>query len=338
MFPWFSGAGLLDDQPSSNPPWRPRCHRCTRLSSVVRSWISSRLAGRSLRSRTTWRSARRRSIPGAAAADRQRPAAGHDQQRPRRAGRGPEADRRPGSGAGDPPQGRGAARRCGAPKRRYEAITVIAAEGRSSSRPGRWGVSESGCYEWRGRAPSARSIRQAWLTSQIMQVHAASRGTYGARRVHAELTLGQGLIVGHGTVELLMRRAGIKGLMVPAGPGPGTRPRPRGTLRTASSAACALTSYGSPTSLSIRPGRERCTARSSWMPGRGGWWAGRLTARRPPPWSPAPWIWPSANRDARQASSYIPITGYTSRVFTDRARASGLVPSMGASATATTMP
>jgi putative transposase len=30
--------------------------------------------------------------------------------------------------------------------------------------------------------------------------------------VHAELTLGRGLVVGHGTVELLMARAGLKGV------------------------------------------------------------------------------------------------------------------------------
>ncbi|WP_433797365.1 transposase [Actinoplanes sp. CA-252034] len=43
-------------------------------------------------------------------------------------------------------------------------------------------------------------------------VHAASRGTYGAGRVHAELRLGHGIIVGHNAVEMLMRHAGIKGL------------------------------------------------------------------------------------------------------------------------------
>jgi hypothetical protein len=32
------------------------------------------------------------------------------------------------------------------------------------------GVSESGYYEWRGRAPSARAIRHAWLTDLIRQV------------------------------------------------------------------------------------------------------------------------------------------------------------------------
>jgi len=59
-------------------------------------------------------------------------------------------------------------------------------------------VAESGYYEWRSRPPSQRAIRHAWLTDQILAVHTASRGTYGARRVHAELTLALGLAVGHG--------------------------------------------------------------------------------------------------------------------------------------------
>lgn len=80
-------------------------------------------------------------------------------------------------------------------------------------------VSDAGYYEWRVRPPSTRAIRHAWLTELITQVHAESNGTYGARRVHAELRLGRGLIVGHNAVELLMRRAGLHGL-------PGSR-RPR---------------------------------------------------------------------------------------------------------------
>jgi putative transposase len=73
-------------------------------------------------------------------------------------------------------------------------------------------VSESGYYARRSRAPSARAIRHAWITDVIRQAHAASRGTYGVRRVHAELTLGQGIAVGHQAVELLMQRAGIQGI------------------------------------------------------------------------------------------------------------------------------
>ncbi|MBA2725300.1 MAG: IS3 family transposase [Actinobacteria bacterium] len=81
-------------------------------------------------------------------------------------------------------------------------------------------VSESGFYEWRRRPPSARSIRHVWLTDMIRQVHTASRGTYGANRVHAELTMGYGVGVGHNAVEMLMRRAGLAGL-------PGSRRRRR---------------------------------------------------------------------------------------------------------------
>ncbi|WP_090475368.1 IS3 family transposase [Nakamurella panacisegetis] len=43
-------------------------------------------------------------------------------------------------------------------------------------------------------------------------MHTRFRGVYGARRIHAELTLGQQIKVGHGSVEYLMRAAGIKRL------------------------------------------------------------------------------------------------------------------------------
>jgi transposase InsO family protein len=74
------------------------------------------------------------------------------------------------------------------------------------------GASEAGYYAWRSRPPSPRAIRHAWLTDVIAGVHRDSRQTYGARRVHAELTLGLGIAVGHSAVELLMQRAGIQGL------------------------------------------------------------------------------------------------------------------------------
>jgi HTH-like domain len=53
--------------------------------------------------------------------------------------------------------------------------------------------------------------RRSGTCGQIAAIHAASHGTYGARRVHAELTVGQGIIVGHGTAELLMRQARDQG-------------------------------------------------------------------------------------------------------------------------------
>ena len=74
------------------------------------------------------------------------------------------------------------------------------------------GVSVSGLYDWRTRAPSPRAIRHAWLTDVIREVHTASRATYGSRRVHVELTLGRGITVGYHAVTMLMRRAGLEGI------------------------------------------------------------------------------------------------------------------------------
>jgi putative transposase len=72
-------------------------------------------------------------------------------------------------------------------------------------------VSTSGYYAWRARPPSQRAIRHAWLTELIGKVHRDSRGTYGVLRVHAELRLGYGIVVGHNAIALLMRRAGLAG-------------------------------------------------------------------------------------------------------------------------------
>jgi putative transposase len=69
-------------------------------------------------------------------------------------------------------------------------------------------VSTSGYYAARGRPPSARSERQTLLTSQIRAIHTASRHTYGAPRIHAELSA-QGVACSRNTVAKLMRQAQI---------------------------------------------------------------------------------------------------------------------------------
>lgn len=74
------------------------------------------------------------------------------------------------------------------------------------------GVSESGYYEHLNRVPAERSIRHTMLTDLITQIHVESHGIYGARRIHAELTIGQGVSVGHNQVEMLMRRASLQGI------------------------------------------------------------------------------------------------------------------------------
>lgn len=45
-----------------------------------------------------------------------------------------------------------------------------------------------------------------------MQIHQASRGTYGAPRIHAELTLGHGIRCSRKRVARLMRIAGLAGV------------------------------------------------------------------------------------------------------------------------------
>lgn len=48
-------------------------------------------------------------------------------------------------------------------------------------------VSRSAYYDWSGHRPSARARRDETLRQHIRRVHTASRGTYGAPRVHQQL-------------------------------------------------------------------------------------------------------------------------------------------------------
>ena len=67
-------------------------------------------------------------------------------------------------------------------------------------------ISRSGYYAARHRPPSEHRQRQAALTARIGVIHAASRETYGAPRVHAELRA-QGVSCCRNTVAKLMRQA-----------------------------------------------------------------------------------------------------------------------------------
>jgi len=99
------------------------------------------------------------------------------------------------------------------PKERFRLVAELHAEGvRVRQACLALGVSRSGYYGWVSRAPSSRSIRHAWLSDHIAAIHAASHGTYGRLRVHAELVHAGGIVVGHNTVGLLMRRAQLAGL------------------------------------------------------------------------------------------------------------------------------
>ena len=78
-------------------------------------------------------------------------------------------------------------------------------------------VSTSGYYAWRQRPPSARSQADAELTARVQEIHAGSRGTYGAPRIHAEL-VEAGVAVGRKRVARVMREAGIAGVSRRRGP------------------------------------------------------------------------------------------------------------------------
>jgi putative transposase len=73
------------------------------------------------------------------------------------------------------------------------------------------GVARAGYYAWSSRPASARTLADRALTEQIRNIHARSRGTYGAPRVHAELRLGLDVQVGRKRVARLMRAAGLQG-------------------------------------------------------------------------------------------------------------------------------
>ena len=72
------------------------------------------------------------------------------------------------------------------------------------------GVSESGFHAWRNRHPSAHTVADAALLKRIRTVHASSRETYGAPRIHAELRA-RGEKHGRKRIARLMRAAGLAG-------------------------------------------------------------------------------------------------------------------------------
>jgi transposase InsO family protein len=72
------------------------------------------------------------------------------------------------------------------------------------------GVSTSGFYAWLVREPSQQASSDALLLARIRTLHASSRGTYSAPRIHAQLAR-EGMHVGRKRVARLMRMAGLCG-------------------------------------------------------------------------------------------------------------------------------
>ena len=70
-------------------------------------------------------------------------------------------------------------------------------------------VSRSGFYEWKGRPASATAERREELKLLIMKSFDDSEGTYGYRRVHADLA-GWGVPCGPELARALMRELGLE--------------------------------------------------------------------------------------------------------------------------------
>jgi transposase InsO family protein len=71
------------------------------------------------------------------------------------------------------------------------------------------GVSRSGFYEWRGRPESATACRREELKAWVRFFFDASDGTYGYRRIHADLAE-QGVPAGPELVRSIMRELGLE--------------------------------------------------------------------------------------------------------------------------------
>jgi transposase InsO family protein len=71
-------------------------------------------------------------------------------------------------------------------------------------------VSTSGYYAWLVREASKQACSDAQLLARIRTLHASSRGTYGAPRIHVQLAR-EGVHVGRKRVARLMRMAGLCG-------------------------------------------------------------------------------------------------------------------------------
>jgi putative transposase len=192
-------------------------------------------------------------------------------------------------------------------------------------------LSRSGCYDWASRAPSSRAIRHAWLTDVIGTMHQASRETYGAPRVHAELVHGYGIVVGHNTVSLLMRRAALAGLPARSR---GKRIRKLATVtdlvrrdfrRTGPNQLWVTDITEHPT----REGKVYCCVVAT--PGHGGSSAGPSTPPSAPAWPPARWAWRPGSRSPAAGGIIHGDHGtqFTSWTFAERARKAGLLPSLG---------
>ena len=195
-------------------------------------------------------------------------------------------------------------------------------------------VSKSAYYERRNGVPSARTLSDADLSEKIKAIHAESKGTYGAPRIHKEL-LHRHVACGKRKVTRLMRQAGLEGrckkrwrTTTVADP----TPRRRAISFSATSGrARRSTGAMSATSPTSAPGRAGPTwPRSSTWPAAGSS-AGPWPITCAPSWSKTPSPWRSNTGHPKRASFSIRTGAVNTRAgdFAELARANGVVLSVG---------
>ncbi len=186
-------------------------------------------------------------------------------------------------------------------------------------------------YDLRDRAPSARDERDEQLLTQVRDVHARSRGTYGAPRVHADLRLGAGVACGRKRIARLMAAAGLAGISHQRKRA-GTRPlpAPHEDLVRRRFVADGRTGSGAPTSPNTPPPRARSTAPPRSTSGPGGSSDGRSRTTSAPNSSSTPSAMATWQR--RPAGTVVHSdrgSQFTSWTFGHRLREAGLLGSMG---------
>ena len=226
MCPGFEGVGLLDSR-CLQLPKEAHCSGVTQPNSGGRCSTSSRPAGPSGRSPRPrhQRADDLRLAP--TATDRHRPDCPVSTVGAGRTRRCPTPDRRVGGRTGHPPPCGRADREGGVPKRRFEAIAVMAAEGL----PVQLAAASAERLRVRATTPGAsarprpRSLRHAWLTEAIAtsphRLHTASTAPGACTPSSPWGTASRS--VSHGAVELLMRRRRLQGPARQQAPRPAAR-------------------------------------------------------------------------------------------------------------------
>ena len=71
-------------------------------------------------------------------------------------------------------------------------------------------VSKNGYYAWLKRSKSLRSTENEALLKEIIQIHEASHGAYGCRKITHEINRKSEKPINHKRVERIMRENGIR--------------------------------------------------------------------------------------------------------------------------------